>query len=212
MTAADRSKRWWFDVRFAIGVVLVICSVAGVLWVVASADSSVRFYAARAALSPGDRIHRSDLVEESARLPDDSARYLSAGDLPSAGLVVTRAVEAGELIPVSAVGASSGLRVTSLVVLVTGQLARSIEPGAVVDVWSAAATGDGTFGPPSVLASSATVVRVVKPDGVIASGTSTSVELLVSRSKTARMLEAVANAAAISLVPSSIPASSSSGG
>ncbi len=202
----DRSKRRWFDLRFAVGVVLVVAAVGGVLWVLSSADRSVPVYAARAALSPGDRIHRDDLVEESVRLPADGARYLSAADLPPAGLVVTRVIEAGELVPASAVGSTAGLRVTALVVPVTGQLARSVVPGAVVDVWAAAAAGDGSFGAPSVLASSATVVRVLKPDGVIATGTATSAELLVSRSATATVLDAIANSAAISLVPSSIPA------
>jgi hypothetical protein len=206
MMASDRPRRWWFDARFAIGVVLVVASVGGVLWVVSSAASSVRVYAARTALSPGDRIHRDDLVEESARLPTDSARYLTAADVPVAGLVVTRSVGAGELVPAGAVGSAASLRVTSLVVPVTGQLSREVAPGAVVDVWSAAATGDGAFGAPAVLAASATVVRVLKPDGVIATGTTDSVELLVSRSATAKLLDAVANGAAISLVPSSVPA------
>ncbi|MES2171321.1 MAG: hypothetical protein V4479_11460 [Actinomycetota bacterium] len=204
MAAGSRPKHWWFDVRFVVGVLLVVASVGGVLLVVSSADGGARVYAARTALSPGDRIHGDDLVEVSARLPAGGARYLSASDLPPGGLVVTRTVEAGELVPVSAVGSTAGARITSVVVPVAGQLVRSIGPGAVVDVWSAAATGEGSFGAPSVLASSATVVRVLKPDGVIATGSAASVELLVSRSATAKLLEAVANAAAISLVPSSV--------
>lgn len=61
------------------------------------------------------------------------------------------------------------------------------------------------FGPPSVLVASATVVRVITAEGVIADRSEQSVELLVPRTKTAAVLEAIANAAALSLVPSSIP-------
>lgn len=205
MTKSGTGVRWWFDPRFAIGLALVIASVVGVLWLVASSDSSVHAYSARAALSPGDRIHRSDLVDERVRLPALGSRYLTVADVPQEGLIVTRVVSAGELVPVGAVGSGAGVRVTSVVVTVTGQLARSIDAGAVVDLWSAAATTSGAFGPPTVLVSSATVVRLVKSDSVIATDSSSSVELLVPRSKTARVLEAVTNRAAVSLVPSSLP-------
>jgi hypothetical protein len=93
-----------------------------------------------------------------------------------------------------------------LVVPIEGQLARDLGPGSIVDVWAAAAVGTGTFAAPTVLVSSATVVRVITPDGLVGTARGSSVELLVPRSTTARVLEAVANAAAIALVPSSLPA------
>jgi hypothetical protein len=205
--AADTSARrgWWFDPRFAIGLALVVTSVLGVLWIVSSADSSVHVYAAREALSPGDRIRAGDLVDESVRIGRLDSRYLGREDLPTDGVVVTKAVGAGELVPASAVGSTTGIRMTSMVVPLSGQLARSIEPGAVVDLWSAQAAQGGAFGPPTVLVPSATVVRTIKADGVVVGGGGESVELLVPRTRTARVLEAVANDDAISLVPAGIP-------
>lgn len=205
MTTNSKS-RWWFDPRFAIGLALVVASVLGVLGLVSASDSSVHVYASRVTLSPGDRIHRADLVDSSVRIGGLRSKYLSAHDIPSEGLVVTRVVSAGELVPASAIGSVAGVRVTSVVVSVTSQLARAIEAGAVVDVWSAASSSDGSFGPPTVLVSSATVVRVVKTDGVMGSSGGASVELLVPRSRTARVLEAVVNDDAVSLVPANIPA------
>lgn len=205
MTARTK-PRWRFDPRFIIGLMLVVGSVLGVLWIVSSADSSVHLYSSRISLSPGDRVQRSDLVDSSVRVGALRSRYLGVHDVPSEGLIVTRVVTAGELVPRSAVGSVSGARVTSVVVAVKGQLARSIETGAVVDLWAASATSDGAFGPPTVLVSSATVVRVLKTDGVMGANGGSSVELLVPRSKTARVLEAVANDDAVSLVPSNIPA------
>lgn len=203
---AGRTPRtWWFDPRFAIGLGLVAVSVLGVLWIVSAADRSVSVYAARAALSPGDRIRADDLTLQSVRLGGLDGRYLARRDLPADGLVATRAVAAGELVPVSAVGSRAGTRFTSVVVEVKGQLARAIEADAVVDLWSAAQTEDRGYGPPAVLVSSATVVRIIKPDGIAAGG-GDSVEVLVPRTATARVLEAVANEDAISLVPSGIPA------
>jgi len=199
-------RSFWFDPRFAIGIVLVIGSVVGVLAVVSTADSSVQVYAARSTLTPGDRIAADDLSVRSVRLGELRAKYLGAGEIPSGGFVVTRAVPVGELVPASSVGNPAGVRVASVVVTVRGELARSIAASLVVDVWSAAVTENNDFGPPSVLVSSATVVRVIEPKGIISDRGGSSVELLVPRSKTARVLEAIANQDAISLVPVSIPA------
>ena len=207
-TAAPRERRprsFWFDPRFGIGIGLVIASVLGVLGIVASADTSVQVLAARSALSPGDRIDATDLVQKSVRLGDLDAKYLLASELPSDGLVVTRTVSAGELVPTSAVGGSAGTRVASVVVAVQGSLAKSVVAGSVVDLWSAGRTEDRSFGPPAVLAPSATVVRVIESDGIIAGQSGGSVEVLVPRSTLASVLEAIANEDAISLVPVSLP-------
>ncbi len=206
-TGAERTPRaFWFDPRFAIGLSLVAFSVLGVFAVVASADRSVLVYSARASLSPGDRVHASDFDARSVRLGSVEGKYLRDGEIPRSGFVVTRAISAGELVPVAALGDTAGVRVASLVVKVNGELARSVAEGSVVDLWSAKQTESTVFGPPSVLVASATVVRVVSRDGVIADRAAQSVELLVPRTKTAAVLEAIANADSLSLVPSSIPA------
>jgi hypothetical protein len=197
-------RRRWFDPRFAIGIALVAVSVAGVVWIVNGTDSSVTVLAARDALSPGDRIRTGDLVPERVRLPGSPAHYFTA--MPDGGLVVTRAIGAGELVPRSAVGSAAGVRVASVVVPVVGELSRTIVPGAVVDLWSARTAEQGGFEPPVVLAASATVVRVSKAGDIIDAAGGSSVELLVARSRTARVLEAVANADSISLVPTGLPA------
>lgn len=204
---SERTPRsFWFDPRFAIGIVLVVVSVLGVVAVISVADSSVLVYAARTSLSPGDRVRASDFDARSVRLGALGGKYLVDGDIPRTGFVVTRAVSAGELMPASAVGDVAGTASASIVVSVGGELARSVGEGSVVDLWSAKETEDNLFGPPSVLVASATVVRVIAKDGVIADRSAQSVELLVPRTKIAAVLEAIANADALSLVPASIPA------
>ncbi|MES2092904.1 MAG: hypothetical protein V4531_03700 [Actinomycetota bacterium] len=185
---------------------LVVLSVLGVVAVVAATDSSVMVYAARSSFSPGDRVNASDFDARSVRLGSLGGRYLLDGDIPRAGFVVTRAVSAGELVPASAVGDVVGVAWASIVVSVDGELARSVGEGRMVDVWSARETENGVFGPPTVLVASATVVRVIAKDGVIADRSQQAVELLVPRTKTAAVLEAIANTDALSIVPSSIPA------
>lgn len=197
-------RSFWFDPRFGIGIGLVVVSVLAVLGIVSSADRTIDVYSAAAALSPGDRIGAADLAVRSVRLGSVADRYLTASDLPAAGLVVTRPVAAGELVPRSAVGSVAGVRVASVVVSVRGELPQSVAAGTVVDLWAAHEVEHGVFGPPVVLVDAATVVRVIKPDGLV-TGAAEGVELLVTRSKTASVLEAVANQDAMSLVPVSLP-------
>lgn len=193
------------DPRLVIGVVLVIASVAGVYAVVTASDRSVLVLAAASTVSPGDRIYAEDLRPTSVQLGEAGDRYLESEDVPSDGLLVTRSVAEGELVPRSAVGSAASIRFASIVVTVSGELSKSIVPGVVVDLWSATEAEQGVYGPPVVLVGSATVVRVVESGGIIADQGG-GVEVLIPRAKIARVLEAVANGDAISLVPVSIPA------
>ncbi len=203
MTSPQR-KRFWFDPRLAIGLVLIAASVAGVLGIVSSADASVSVLAARGDLAPGDRIDDDDLIVTSVRLAD-SDLYLLPGDVPDAGFVVTKAVAEGELVPASAVGSTAGTRFASIVVTVNGQLPGAVETGATVDLWAARKGELSSFGAPSVIVSGATVVRVIEAEGLVTSGEVTTLEVLVPRTRIARVLEAVANADALSVVPVSLP-------
>ncbi|WP_213814296.1 SAF domain-containing protein [Glaciihabitans sp. dw_435] len=202
----DRARRgFWFDPRFAIGIGLVVLSVAGVITLVGTADSSVEVMAAREDLAPGQRVSAADLQVTRARVSDADSLYLSRSEVPAAGLVVTRPVSRGELLPQSAVGSADGLELTSVVVSTTSQLPESVGSGSRIDVWSAAQEQTGTFAAPTVIVSSATVVRLVQQDGLVVDSAGPSVELLVPRSAVARVLEAVANGAAISVVPVDLP-------
>jgi hypothetical protein len=204
-TSSHRPRRFWFDPRFAIGALLVVASVIGVLAIVSSADSTTLVYAARTPLSPGDRIDTSDLVASSVRLDSAETHYLLQGDVPDAGLIVTKPVAAGELVPASAVGDAAGLTLASVVVAIDGELPESIGAGSALDLWASREIANGEFGPPTVIVSSAIVVRIAKQEGLVVGGADVSVELLVPRLRVARVLEAIANQDALSVVPSSIP-------
>jgi hypothetical protein len=194
-------RRFWFDPRFAIGLILVVASVVGAWALVAGADRSITVYAARGALAVGDRIHAADLSVARVRLDTAGQLYVTPKRMPAEGLVVTRTVAAGELVPVSAVGTRAGASVTSVVVAVRGKLPGSLGPGSVVDVWGARQSTQGQFGPPSVIVGSASVVRVIESTGLIADGSGQSVEILVPKGKVATVLESIANQDSIALVP-----------
>jgi len=197
--------RFWFDPRFALGLVLVIASIVGVAVVVAGSDQTVAVYAARVPLTVGDRLDTADLVETRVRLGAGDTLYLTPARIPAGGLTVTRTIGTGELVPTSAVGDRSGESVTSLVVDLRGRLSTGLAAGSVVDVWSAREADGESFGPPAVLVGRASIVRILEPTGLIQSGGGLAVEVLVPKGKVAQVLEAIANEDAISIVAVNAP-------
>ena len=198
---ATRRSRFRFDPRFAIGLALVAASIGGVSAIVTNADRTTAVYTARIALAVGDRIDGSDLLTTQVRLGSADDLYLTPGRLPTDGMIVTRTIAAGELVPASAVGTRAGEAVTNIVVELSGKPAAAIGPGSVVDVWSSRQTDRGAFGPPAVLVGQAAIVRLVEPVGFMASDGGLSVEILVPKAKVAAVLESVANGDAIAIVP-----------
>ena len=196
---------FWFDPRLLVGLVLVLGAVGGVYAIVAGSDRTTAVYAARDALVVGDRVTAADLELSQVRLDGALPLYVTPERMPADGLVLARTVAAGELIPVSAVGASADAGVTTVVVELTDALAEAVVPGSVVDVWSSPQTERGEFGPPAVLVGQAGVVRVLEPTGLSVGASRRSVELRVPRDVVAAVLTAIANGAAIAVVPANQP-------
>ncbi|MFD3448550.1 flagella basal body P-ring formation protein FlgA [Microbacteriaceae bacterium 4G12] len=193
--------RFWFDPRFAVGLVLVIASLLGVTLLVSAAERTRPVYAATQTLAAGETVTEGDLAIAQVRLGRAERSYLSPGDLPSGGVVLTRTVQDGELLPAGAVADAASVDTSSVVVESAGRLPRSVAAGRLVDVWAAREGEGGVFGPPGVLVPAATVVRVLEDDGLVGDGTAESVEILVPRDRVARVLESIANGDAVSLVP-----------
>ncbi|KRE26076.1 hypothetical protein [Agromyces sp. Soil535] len=198
----ERSERGALrlDPRLVIGVVLVAASTTGVWALVSSLDDSAEVYAVRDTVTPGTRIDAGDLVVESVRLGAVADRYLAPGGVPDGGVVVARTIEAGELVPASAVDDADRTGLATVVVPSRGALPSGLGAGSTVDVWSARELERGTYEPPAVLVAAAEIAGIQEPEGVVDSG-GPSVELLVPREKVAALLEALATGDAIDLVP-----------
>lgn len=204
---AKTRRRLALDVRLLLGVALVAASVVAVTVLVGAADARVAVYAAAEALAPGDRVDAADLVERSVALDGAEELYLLVGELPEDGFVVAQPVAAGLLVPRSAAGSPDGVRATSLVLRLAGPVSTVVGTGSLVDVWGVAAPDDGEAGVPLVLAAQATVVRVLDDETAIAGSgaASATVEVLVPRTRVARLLQAIANGDALAVVPSGLP-------
>lgn len=185
-----------------IGVLLVLGSVAGVVAVVASNDRTVPVYAAAEPLVPGSRITADAVRVARVRLGTATDRYLAA-PMPSDGVVVTRSIAEGELVPLSALGAAASVTDASVVVPLSTRPAAGVGPGSVVDLWAAAkatAGADRKAPPPHVLVSGAIVVRTVAATGLLATDQAAALEVEVPRDDVAGVLQAVADGEAVSAV------------
>jgi len=203
-------RRPFADPRLLIGLLLVAASIAATVGIVAAVDTRVQVYAATGPLEPGQRIAASDLVARAVALDGSDSLYLGVGDLSRGGLVVTRAVAQGELVPASSVGRTSDVDATSIVLRLATRVSAAVRPGASIDVWSATpSTGsaqvDGdeeAADPPTVLVAGATVVRVIDDDQTLsADREGSAVEVRLPRSRVARVLAAIAAGSDLSVVP-----------
>lgn len=200
-TERPARRRFWFDARFVIGIVLVLASIAGVWAVVDANDKTIAVYSASATLPAGQPVDTDDLALILVRLGSLTDSYIREGALPEGKIVLTHTVAEGELLPAGAVISADEVGVAPVVVQTTGELAEAVDTGAVVDVWAAEPRESDQFGQPTVIVSGAVVSRVLASDSMVGQQ-QVSVELLVPKGALATVLSAHANGYAISLIPS----------
>ncbi|MBT1635993.1 flagella basal body P-ring formation protein FlgA [Clavibacter tessellarius] len=191
----------WLDPRFVIGLVLVLASTGGVVALLRSADTSVVVMAAGAPLDAGRTVHASDLVPVRVRLDTASGLYLTPD--AAEGMVVTRFVGAGELVPRSSLSSADARTSASVVITTAAGADHLVVPGTVVDVWAAASKGSGTsaYEAPRVVVSGATVSQVIQPQGFVADQDHTQVQLTVPRQDVAAVIASTDARDEITLVP-----------
>jgi len=192
-------KAPWADIRFILGILLIAASVAGVWFVVGAARQTAPVFAASHTIVPGESITRADLEVVEVALGHVGDSYLTPAALTD-GLVATRTVTVGELVPAGAVGDASAVRTTSVVVRSTVDVPASVDAGSVVEIWSAPLLDSGGYDLPRILVPDATVVSVTRDDSMIGGGAA-ALELVIPRSDVAATLAAMAGDAALSVVP-----------
>ena len=202
--STERRARRYRDPRLLIGLLLVTVSIGTVIGIVALADEGEEVLAAPRLLVEGERIDRDDLEPRRVVLGLEVHGYVTSADIPETGIVITRTVGAGELVPLSAVGDARGPQSTTVVVTLSTALGATVRPGDRLDLWAAPAEEAGRFGAPAVIASRTQLVRTIAPEGIVSSGDAGRIELLVPRRDVARILFALANGDALSAIPVSL--------
>lgn len=194
---AGRLRRpTWRDPRLLIGLLLIALSVVAVSAIVNTADRTTPYYAAKETLTPGTVIDKSHLVLVSARIGGQA--YVS-GDSEPWGHVVTRVVDAGELVPASALSTRDDFDGRPVAVQSSLPLASGIGPGALVDVYLTVEGADGT--PKTTQVGSALVVdQVTQDDSAFGAIAGETVYVVVPQREVAEFLEALATDGEISIV------------
>jgi hypothetical protein len=205
MTAAvdarPRSRAFWSDARFFLGILLVVASVAGVWFVVAASRQTVPAFAASRTIVLGEAISSDDVRLVDVSLGQIGEAYLTEDALAD-GLVATRTIQSGELVPRSAVGEASAVRTTSVVLRSAVDVPGSVGAGSTVEVWAAPLIERGSYDAPRILVADATVVSVTRDDSMIGGGSAT-LEVVIPRADVPATLAAMADESALSIVPAS---------
>lgn len=164
----------WLDVRVLGGVLLLIASiVVGAKVVGASARTSPVWVAAQD-LAAGTILAPDDLVKADVNLGDRGTLYLDASS-SLAGRLLHRALRAGELIPVSAVGPVGDARIVSVSVA-PERMPPGVHHGSVIDLYltSGSSSLGGSDVSTRLLQSAITVQSVAEPASGGLSGATSS--------------------------------------
>ncbi len=175
VTVARRSLPAWVNARTVLGALLFAVSLVGGLRVLQQADEGVVLWSAARDLRPGVAVSAEELRPVSVNLPLRAiANYVTA-ERALEGVVVTRPVSAGELIPVDSLArdatASPG-RAMTIPLAATHAVGGAIRRGDRVDVLA-------TFDPrtaaarTTLLATKVQVLDVVRDGGFVGDAAST---------------------------------------
>jgi hypothetical protein len=195
--AARLSRPRWLDPRLIAGLVLVLLSVVVGSKILADADERIQVWSVTRDMGPDAALTSDDLVVRAVRLDAAASRYVSA-EQDLEGLVLTRPVGRGELLPLAAVGHSGASEQRRVVVEVDRLGAGGLDRGRVVDVYAVRdATGGASPPPPELVLAGVTVAEDVRASGSAfgGNGTKAGVALLVDGDDVSDLIDAMAHGA-----------------
>lgn len=201
MAVLSRPRRaFWGDVRFLIGIALVIVSITGVWLIVSASDDAAPVLQANRTITEGEALTSGDFQVVEVGLGALADDYLGPQDLQQ-GQVASRTLERGEIVPTSATTDAAESRSTTIVIESSTGIPEDVVSGAVVEVWHAPPLEDGrSYDVPRILVAEAIVRDVLEDDTVLADA-STRVEIVIDRSDVADVLAAVTGGSSLSVVP-----------
>lgn len=201
MTTQPRARRaFWGDIRFLIGIALVILSIAGVWLIVSSARQTTPVLQADRTIAQGEALVSDDFRVVEVSLGTVVDGYLAPQDLEP-GMIASRTLSAGELLPATAAADAQSSRTTSIVIESSVGIPESVAVGTPVELWYAPLVAEtDEFDAPRILVADVVVASIPETDGVLAQRTA-MLEIVIDRSDVADVLAAITGGAALSVVP-----------
>ncbi|UKA65467.1 hypothetical protein LFT44_13170 [Arthrobacter sp. FW306-05-C] len=200
-TTAPRLKRpSWKDPRLLVGILLVLASIAGVIFLVGSADRTTEVYAAREGIAVGERLTPENVVRAKVRLGDTEQHYITVeAGLPQ-DVVAMQRIGKDQLVPRASLGAVDQLNRKPVALNVEQTLPSQAVAGARVDVWVAQPDAKNGFTEPKLILPGAEIAEVANGSTALGSAKTTVLMVLVEDKQMPALLGAQANEAKISVV------------
>ncbi|WP_426183906.1 SAF domain-containing protein [Microbacterium sp. TWP3-1-2b2] len=201
MTTQPRTRRaFWGDIRFLIGIALVILSIVGVWLIVSSARQTTPVLQADRTIAQGEALISDDFRVVEVSLGSVVDGYLAPQDLEP-GMVASRTLADGELLAVTAAADAQSTRTTSIVIESSVGIPESVAVGTPVELWFAPPLAETEeFDAPRILVADVVVASIPESDGMLAQR-SAMLEVVIDRSDVADVLAAITGGAALSVVP-----------
>lgn len=128
-----RRKSILTDPRLLTGIALILISVLATTWIVQRARGGEELYRLTQPIAQGQPIPSSALEVVKART--GTSAYLPVGKLPREAVAV-RSLDAGELLPTSAVASTAEQSRRQVVINVGTRIPTSVQVGSSVEIWS----------------------------------------------------------------------------
>ena len=199
-TAARLKRPSWKDPRLLVGVLLVLASVAGVVFLVGSADRTTEVYAARDGIAVGEKLTPENVVRAKVRLGETEAQYITAESGLPDNVVPVQRIGKDQLVPRASLGAVDELDRKPVALTIGEPLPAQAVAGARVDVWVAQPDARNGFSEPKLLLPGAEIAEVTAGSTALGSSRNTVLMVLVEDSQMPGLLGAQANEAKISVV------------
>ncbi|MEO5316137.1 hypothetical protein PV772_18815 [Pseudarthrobacter sp. CC12] len=198
---APRLKRpSWKDPRLLVGVLLVLVSVAGVTFLVGSADRTTEVFAARDGIAVGERLTPENVVRAKVRLGDTEQHYITAAEGLPKDVVAVQRIGKDQLVAKASVGGADRLDRKPVALNITQTLPSQATAGARVDVWVAQPDAKNGFSEPKLILPGAEIAEVTTGSTALGSSKTTVLMVLVEDKQMPALLGAQANDAKISVV------------
>ena len=137
-TATRSRTPGWRDPRLWVGVALVAGSVVAGARIMATADDASAVWATSRDMEVGQPVTAEDLTATRVRFADieDGSHYLGVEEQLPDELTLTRSLDAGELVPVGALGADPGAESVAVSIAVPPEhVPTGLAAGSHIDVW-----------------------------------------------------------------------------
>lgn len=198
---APRLKRpSWRDPRLLVGILLALVSVAGVIYLVNSADRTTEVYAAREGIAVGERLTPENVVRAKVRLGDTEQHYITVESGLPQGVVAMQRIGKDQLVPRTSLGEVDQLDRKPVALTVEQTLPAQAVAGARVDVWVAQPDARNGFSEPKLILPGAEIAEVATGSTALGSSKTTVLMVLVDDKQMPALLGAQANEAKISVV------------